>query len=138
MSTGNVTLYAIYSKTITGTFNYFNGTAATSTPVSQTIYNKTTQVTLKAPTLANASKDSITYTARGWSTSNAANATVNVASGANVTLSSSATYYASYEATITATFYYHTGDSWTTTQSSATASAKRFMNYAGAYTTKVI
>ena len=134
MSTGNVTLYAIYSKTITGTFNYFNGTAATSTPVSQTIYNKTTQVTLKAPTLANASKDSITYTARGWSTSNAANATVNVASGANVTLSSSATYYASYEATITATFYYHTGDSWTTTQSSATASAKRFMNYAGAYT----
>ena len=135
MSTGNVTLYAIYSKTITGTFNYFNGTAATSTPVSQTIYNKTTQVTLKAPTLANASKDSITYTARGWSTSNAANAIVNVASGANVTLSSSATYYASYQATITATFYYHGGtDQYAATQATTTASATRFMNYAGTYT----
>ncbi len=135
MGAGNVTLYAIYSKTITGTFNYFNGTAATSTQVSQTIYNKTTQATIKTPVIANATKDSITYTQRGWSTSNAANAGISVNSGANATISANTTYYSSYQATITATFYYHGGtDQYAATQATTTASATRFMNYAGTYT----
>ena len=134
MGTSNVTLYAIYSKTITGTFNYWDGSKQVSTTKSTTVYNKTTSGSITAPTLANASKDGITYTQRGWSTSNTGNATVNLNSGASVTLSSNTTYYGLYQANITATFYYHGGtDQFAATQSSTTAKGIRYMNSSGAY-----
>ena len=134
MGTNNVTLYAIYSKTITGTFYYWNGSKQVSTTKSATVYNKTTSGSITAPTLANASKDGVTYTQRGWSTSNTGNATVNLNSGASVTLSSNTTYYGLYQASITATFYYHGGtDQFAATQSSTTASGTRYMNSSGAY-----
>ena len=134
MGTNNVTLYAIYSKTITGTFYYWNGSKQVSTTKSTTVYNKTASGSITAPTLANASKDGVTYTQRGWSTSNTGNATVNLNSGASVTLSSNTTYYGLYQASITATFYYHGGtDQFAATQSSTTASGTRYMNSSGAY-----
>ena len=129
MGTNNVTLYAIYSKTITGTFYYWNGSKQVSTTKSATVYNKTTSGSITAPTLANASKDGVTYTQRGWSTSNTGNATVNLNSGASVTLSSNATYYGLYQASITATFYYYNGSK----QASTTAKGTRYMNSSGAY-----
>ena len=135
MRESNVTLYAIYSKTITATCYYYNNQ---STKVSKTIYNNTTSASLTLPTIANQTVSSVTYTARGWSTSNSANATINVNSGASVTLSANTTYYASYSASITGTFYYCTLASTTGTftnapQSSKTASASRYMSYTGAF-----
>ena len=46
MGAGNVTLYAIYSKTLTGTFNYYK---YQTTKVSTTIYNTATSGTITAP-----------------------------------------------------------------------------------------
>ena len=128
------TLYAIFKKDITATYKYWNGSAATSTTKSATVYNKTTSATITAPTLANSSKDGITYTARGWSTSNTGNATIAVTSGGSQTISANTTYYGAYQATITATFYYHKGtDQYARAQTSVEASGIRYMNSSGAY-----
>ena len=134
VSASEATLYAIFKKDITATYKYWNGSETTSTTKSATIYNKTTSATITAPTLANSSKDGITYIARGWSTSNTGNATIAVTSGGSQTISANTTYYGAYQATITATFYYHKGtDQYATTQTSATASGTRYMNSSGAY-----
>ena len=131
MEAGNVTIYAIYSKEITATVNYYNNQ---TTSVSDTIYNNATSATLTLPTIANQTVGGITYTGRGYSTSNVANGNVAVASGGNVTLSSNQTYYATYQTSITATFYYHGGtDQYASTQTSTTASGIRYMNSAGSY-----
>ncbi len=135
MGTSNITLYAIYKKTITGTFNYYNNQ---NTKVSSTIYNKATTATITTPTIGNQTVSSVTYTARGWSTSNTGNANVAVTSGKTVTLSADQTYYASYQATITGTFYYSklTKDDYiykSGTQASVTTTAIRYMNYKGTY-----
>ena len=123
MGTSNVTLYAIYSKTITATFNYYGD----STQVSRTVYNKTTSATIPSPAIEKVTVSGYACTGRGWSTSNAANATINVNAGANVNLSSNATYYASYSYTITATYYYYNGSSYTSSKPTATG----YMNYVG-------
>ena len=128
------TLYAIFKKDITATYKYWNGSATTSTTKSATVYNKTTSATITAPTIANSSKDGITYTARGWSTSNTGNATIAVTSGGSQTISANTTYYGAYQATITATFYYHKGtDQYARAQTSVEASGIRYMNSSGVY-----
>ena len=128
------TLYAIFKKDITATYKYWNGSATTSTTKSATVYNKTTSATITAPTIASSSKDGITYTARGWSTSNTGNATIAVTSGGSQTISANTTYYGAYQATITATFYYHKGtDQYARAQTSVEASGIRYMNSSGVY-----
>ena len=122
MSDSNVTLYAIYSKTVTATCYYYSGTAQTSKTVSNTIYNKTTSTTLALGTT------SLTgYTFRGWSTSNSGNATISVASNGSASLSSNATYYACYSYTVTGTYKYYNGTAYT----SSTATATAYMNSSG-------
>ena len=122
MGTSNVTLYAIYSKTVTATCYYYSGSAQTSKTVSNTIYNKTTGTTLSLGTA------SLTgYTFRGWSTSNSGNATISVASNGSVGLSSNATYYACYSYTVTGTYKYYNGTAYT----SSTATATAYMNSSG-------
>ena len=135
METSNVTLYAIFSKTVTATCYYYNNQ---NTKVSETIYNKQTTASLNLPTIASQTVNSVTYTARGWSTSNTANTQDKVSSGATVSLDQNATYYASYEANITATFNYCTLAASTYTykdaaQASKTAVATRYMGYKGDY-----
>ena len=122
MGTSNVTLYAIYSKTVTATCYYYSGSAQTSKTVSNTIYNKTTSTTLSLGTT------SLTgYTFRGWSTSNSGNATISVASNGSASLSSNATYYACYSYTVTGTYYYYNGSKFT----NSTATAATYMNSSG-------
>ena len=122
MGTSNVTLYAIYSKTVTATCYYYSGSAQTSKTVSNTIYNKTTSTTLSLGTT------SLTgYTFRGWSTSNSGNATISVASNGSASLSSNATYYACYSYTVTGTYKYYNGTAYT----SSTATATAYMNSSG-------
>ena len=122
MGTSNVTLYAIYSKTVTATCYYYSGTAQTSKKVSGTMYNKSTTASVNLGTT------SLTgYTFRGWSTSNSGSATIAVASNGSVGLSSNATYYACYSYTVTGTYKYYNGTAYT----SSTATATAYMNSNG-------
>ena len=130
-STGNKTYTAHFEKTVTATFKYYNNQTVT---VTGKIIDSATSVAVKAPA---ASGTPSGYTFRGWSTSSAANASVNAAASANVTISANVTYYASYSKNVTATFYYCTltADNYTYTngaQKSATASATQYLGYAGA------
>ena len=124
MGTSNVTLYAIYSKTITATFNYSGG----SKSVSGTMYNKATTVSIQAPDVTDtASANGVTFNIRGWSTSSAANAVIELNNNASKALSNNTTYYASYSATITATLYTYNNQK---TAKTGTA----YLNYAGSVT----
>ena len=126
MPAKNVTLYAIYSKTLTGTFKYYNNQTKT---VSTTIYNTATKGTITAPAAVGTPSG---YTFRHWSTATAANAAKTVAASGSITISANTTYYASYQQTVTATFYYHPGtDQYAISQSSTTAPGTRYMGYTG-------
>ena len=123
MSSNNVTLYAIYKKTITATFNYNGG----STPISQTIYNKETSSTVTTPAIASIVEDGYTYIGGGWSESPDANETIDVNVEENIEVSSNTQYYAIYLYKVTATYYYYNGSSYTSSETTATA----YMNYQG-------
>ena len=126
MGTSNVTLYAIYSKTLTGTFKYYNNQTKT---VPTTIYNTATKGAITAPAALGTPSG---YTFRHWSTATAANAAKTVAASGSITISANTTYYASYQQTVTATFYYHPGtDQYAISQSSTTAPGTRYMGYTG-------
>ena len=122
MGTSNVTLYAIYSKTITATCYYYSGSAQTSKKVSETMYNNATTATIKLGTTSLSG-----YTFRGWSTSNSGNATISVGSNGSVNLSSNATYYACYSYAVTGTYKYYNGTAYT----SSTVTATAYMNSSG-------
>lgn len=126
MGDESVTLYAIYSKTVTGTFYYYNGTQSTSRTVSGTMYNNATTISIKSPTISSFTKDSKTHTPRGWSTSSSGSATISVSSGANVSLSANRTYYASYTYPITLTYNANGGSGGPTSQSGTA-----YMSYSG-------
>ena len=130
MGTENVTLYAIYSKTIVATFKYYNNQTNT---ISNTIYNNTTSVTITAPAISNVTIDSTVYTARGWSTSDAGNANINVNANTKLNLSENATYYASYQRTVTLTYNANSGSGGPAAQSGTA-----YLNYAGTLTAATI
>ena len=130
-STGNRSYTAHFEKTVIATFKYYNNQTAT---VTGKIIDSATFVAVKAPA---ASGTPSGYTFRGWSTSPAANASVNAAASASVTISGNVTYYASYSKSVTAAFYYCTlaVDNWTYVngaQKCAAASATQYLGYAGA------
>ena len=126
MPAKNITLYAIYSKTLTGTFKYYNNQTKT---VSTTIYNTATKGAITAPAALGTPSG---YTFRHWSTATAANAAMTVAASGSITISANTTYYASYQQTVTATFYYHPGtDQYAISQSSTTAPGTKYMGYTG-------
>ena len=127
MGTSNVTLYAIYSKEITVTYKYYNNQTTTET---KTVYNKTTSATF---TLKEALGTPEGYTFRGWSETDAANATVLTES--KVTLTASKTYCASYETTVEATFHYCYSEAnkiYAYTYGTTTTTGRKYMGYAGA------
>ncbi len=114
MPAKNVTLYAIYSKTITASFYQLNSTNAETK--STTIYNKATTGSLTAPALSTQSGLTIV----GWGT--ATNSTTSsVGSGASVSLSNSTTYYAVYKYTISVSYNGNRNTSGSTSGTSGTA-----------------
>ena len=129
MPANDVTLYAIFSKVLTGTFNYYNNQTQT---VSVTIFNKATNGTITAPSALGTPNG---YTFRHWSTVNTANAAKTVDASNSITISTNTTYYGSYQKTVTGTFFYSAGTtssySDTATQTSTTATATQYMNYTG-------
>ena len=119
MGSSNVTLYAIYKKDITATFNYWNGSVTASSKVDATLYNKETSVQIKAPSLSNTIKDGATYTARGWGEKDEGNANIVIASNGRTTITGNKTYYGLYAGNATATFYYYSGGSQVSTPGNA-------------------
>ena len=100
MEAGNVTLYAIYKRTVTATFKDYNGTTLTTRSVNGTMYNKATTVNITTPT-----QNTYTgWTANGWTTATGATVTAGVAGGNNVSIAANTTYYGLYKKTVTATF----------------------------------
>ena len=129
-STGNRSYTAHFEKTVNATFKYYNNQTVT---VTGKITDSATSVIVKAPAASGIPSG---YTFRGWSTSSAANASVNAAASASVTISANVTYYASYSKNVTATFYYCTlaADNYTYTngaQGSVAASATQYLGYTG-------
>jgi uncharacterized repeat protein (TIGR02543 family) len=96
MPAKNVTLYAIFSKTITRTQYDSNGKSNTE---SHTIYNKDTNADF---TIKSASTYS-GWTHYGWTNSTSNSASSNYSNG-NITLSNSLTIYALYERNIKLTY----------------------------------
>ena len=124
MPANDVTLYAIYSKTLTATFNYYNSKSEIR---SITIYNNATSGSITSPAALGTPSG---YTFRHYSTSNAANASKTIDANSAIVLTSNQTYYASYQKTVTLNFYYHSGtDTYANTQTSTTASGIQYLGY---------
>ncbi|HCJ31386.1 MAG TPA: hypothetical protein DHV70_00595, partial [Firmicutes bacterium] len=124
MPAKNVTLYAIYKKTLTATFNYYNSKSETR---SVTIYNNATSGSITSPAALGTPSG---YTFRHYSTSNVANAAKTIDANSSVVLTSNQTYYASYQKNVTLNFYYHSGtDTYANTQTSTTATGVQYLGY---------
>ena len=95
------TLYAIWKKTITLTYNANGGSGAPSTQ-NATIYNATTNYKF---TLSSTKPTKTGYTFLGWSTSNTATYS-SYAAGGSITLSDSDTLYAVWSENALAVNYY--------------------------------
>ena len=124
MPAKNVTLYAIYKKTLTATFNYYN---SKSEPRSVTIYNNATSGSITSPAALGTPNG---YTFRHYSTSNVANAAKTIDANSAVVLTGNQTYYASYQKNVTLNFYYHSGtDTYANKQTSTTATGVQYLGY---------
>ncbi|MCL2783859.1 MAG: InlB B-repeat-containing protein, partial [Propionibacteriaceae bacterium] len=99
VGTSNITVYAIFSKTLTVTLKDYNGAAATTRTVSVTIYNKATTGPVTLPSVNTYTG----WTARGWATATAADAGVTVTSG-TYTVSADTTLNGLYQRTLTVTY----------------------------------
>lgn len=133
------TLYAVWKKTITLTYNANNGTSAPSSQ-SATIYNATTSYKF---TLSSTKPTRTGYTFLGWSTSSTAT-TSSYSAGGTITLSDSTTLYAVWrENYLTVSYYsnyadyFNSGSSYTPLNTvSATTNVKVYeykFKYATAY-----
>jgi hypothetical protein len=99
MAPDNVTLYAIYKKTLTATFTDYDGTAAKTRQESQTIYNKATewQVTLPEQSVYTG------WTSSGWVPSPTTYATGH-SPNSSVAIQQSTTFYGVYRNQVTLTY----------------------------------
>jgi len=98
----NVTLYGLYAQTITVT--YYNNSASASSTSGTRYYNPGNgSIVNPSFTLSQAARSG--WTARGWSTSAAANGGITYNNGAALTRDSSITLYGMYQQTITLTLY---------------------------------
>ena len=114
----NITLYGMYQQTITVTY-YNNSTSASSTTGTR-YYNSGKNVyTNPSFTLAQASKSS--WSPRGWSTSNAGNASVTYANNTAFTRESNVTLYGMYSTTITLSYNGNGSTSGSTSAQTGTA-----------------
>ena len=99
MGNGNMTIYAIYRKTITITAVDYNGSSKRTRTVSGYAYNKNTSTSITLPTIGTYSHPycgTNRMDINGWTTSTSATATVNYSSGGTYTFSNNTTIYARY------------------------------------------
>lgn len=97
----NVTLYASWNKTITVTYYNNSNSASSTSGTAYRSYNGTESNPTFNLTVAGVSGWSV----RGWSTSSRSSAAITYASGTNFTRSRNITLYASWNKTVTVTYY---------------------------------
>ena len=108
MGSSNVMLYAIYKKTLTGTFVDYSVTTKTTRAATVTIYNKATNGSVTAPT-----QNTYTgWTSRGWSTST----TTNAPPVTSFSIAADATFYGLYQRTLTLSYNTNGGTSTPSSQ----------------------
>lgn len=128
MPANDVTLYAIFSKDIIVTYYTYNNQTK---KVIVKLNNNQTSGQVTHPAIANVTESGVTYTPRGWSTGTSANGAV-TAAGTTINVTTNLNIYASYQATITSTFYYNSNKTaGNFTSANTTATGIRYMNYAG-------
>ena len=123
---GNNTFYAFYSRTVTATKYVYNNSSSTATGTAY--MNSSATVTNASIGLGTTTLSG--YSPRHWSTSNAANASSSVALNGNASIWKDTTYYMSYTYTVTNTYYYYNGSSYT----NSTATCTAYMGYTGSKT----
>ena len=96
MGTSDVTLYAIYKKTLTGTFIDYSGTTKKTTTKTVDIYNNASSGTLSAP----AQNTYTGWTKRGWTTGTAADAST----VSSYSINNNTTFYGVYQRTLTLSY----------------------------------
>ena len=121
MGSSNITLYAVFKKTVTVTY-YNNSTSASST--SGTQYYNNGNIVNPSFSISQASKSG--WSARGWSTATAGNAAITYSTISNRSFSDNITLYGLYSQTITLS----TVSAGSTTNHTGT----RYYNSAGNYT----
>ncbi len=126
MGTSDITLYAIYSKTLTATFNYYNGRNTDTNNKSVVIYNKNTSGNITVPTIGNVSISGEIYYPRGWSTQTSGNAEIELQSNTTINISENKTYYASYSKIVTVSYDANGGMNVPANQT-----GMAYMNYSG-------
>ena len=126
----NTTYYAVYEQEVTGTFKYYNAQERTkSAKRLANSYNVSlaTSATITAPGSLGIPTG---YEFRGWSTSDIANASNPLSATAEITLTSDATYYASYQKTVKAKFYYASSTT-SMSQTYVESEGTKYINYIG-------
>lgn len=108
----NVTLYASWTANVTVTYYNNSSTASTSTKAMYRGYKG--DLTGATFNLSEASVSG--WTARGWSTSSAANASITYNNATNFTRTSNCTLYASWTANVTVTYYNNSTTAGTSTK----------------------
>lgn len=125
MADDRLVLFAIYKKTITGTFIDADDATTHTQTVSETIYNRETEADILVP----AQHDMTDWTTLGWSSDTRGNADVTVSSGTTIRLSDSQTFYGCYEKSVTLSY---DGNGSNDTVPSQTLT--RYFNASGNYT----
>lgn len=124
MSDERVVLFAIYRKTITGTFIDADDTSTITQAVSETIYNRENEAAITVPkqhTMTN-------WTSLGWSIDIKADADVTVSSESVVSLAESQTFYGCYVKEVTLSYDTNGSDEHIPSQT-----LERFYNASGEY-----
>ena len=112
MSTSDVTIYAIFSKDITTTFKYYNGTTEKQEDVVSTMYNNDDNVTIKTPIgKTYTDEEGNTWTKNGWTTDINATTAVGTQENIDISVNSNNTYYMLYKRNITLNYNVNGGSS---------------------------
>lgn len=105
-----VTLYAVFRQAVT--LYYYNGSTTKQNKSDYRYYNNGNIVN---PSFVMSQTTASGWTARGWATGTAGNASVAYSNGATITISADTTIYGLYQQTITLTYYNNSTTKATTT-----------------------
>ena len=112
MSSNDITLYAIFSKEITTTFKYYNGTSETQENVIGTMYNNDADVTIQTPMgKAYTDAEGNTWTKNGWTKELGATIAAGTTENTDIAVNADSTYYMLYKRNITLNYNVNGGSS---------------------------
>lgn len=124
MGTEPVTLYAVFKRTLTLT--YYDGSTTKATKTGTQYYNNGNT---SNPSFTMSQKSVTNWTARGWSTSADAKASINYNDGSTISIGSDTTIYGCYSQTITLSYNGNGASSGSASKQTDT----RYWNSAGNY-----